>query len=166
MRDTQLIELRGRHRLVEELLRAGLEVSLPVRDRGIDLVAYAELSAQVRRFAARPIQMKATSSAFFMIDRKYEKFPDLLIAFIWHVLEPTKTEIYALTHEESVYVADAMGYTKTDSWLGRTKSALRSKRGAYSTTRPSRKLKKLLEPYKMSPEKWRSRVIGNLSSLK
>jgi hypothetical protein len=165
MRDTQLIELKGRHRLVEELLRADLEVALPVRDRGVDLIAYAELSTNAQRFSARPIQMKATSGTFFMIDRKYEKFPDLLIAFVWHVLDPARMATYVLTYKESVRVANAMGYTRTDSWLGRTKTALRQKRGAYSTTRPGRKLKQLLEPYKMSPEKWRSRVIGNLGSL-
>ncbi len=44
--DTQVIELLGRQRLIAELLRDGLEVALPVRDRGVDLVAYADLSRQ------------------------------------------------------------------------------------------------------------------------
>ena len=38
--DTQMIEIMGRNRLIDELLRAGLEVALPLRDRGIDLIAY------------------------------------------------------------------------------------------------------------------------------
>jgi len=37
-RDSQVIELLGRNLLVAELLQAGLEVALPIRDRGIDLV--------------------------------------------------------------------------------------------------------------------------------
>lgn len=162
MQDTQLIEIKGRHRLVEALLAAGLEVSLPVRDRGVDLIVYADLSAQARRFAARPIQMKSSSAASFMVNTKYEKFPDLLIVFVWYVLEPEKTIIYALTHEETVLVADEMGYTNTDSWRGKTKTAKKQKRGAYYTSRPSLKLKRLLEPFKMSQEKWRTRVIGSL----
>src|SRR5262245_32215102 len=57
--DSQVIEILGRQRLIAELLRDGLEVAVPVRDRGVDLIAYADLSQQVARFASRPIQMKA-----------------------------------------------------------------------------------------------------------
>jgi hypothetical protein len=40
---SQVVDVLGRNQLTEELLRAGLEVSLPVRDGGgIDLIAYAE----------------------------------------------------------------------------------------------------------------------------
>src|SRR5205085_571466 len=58
--DGQIVELRGRNWLVGELLRAGLEVARPERDRGIDLIAYADLDA-TGRFVARPIQMKAAT---------------------------------------------------------------------------------------------------------
>ena len=33
--DTQVMELLGPNRLVTELLRAGLEIAVPIRDRGI-----------------------------------------------------------------------------------------------------------------------------------
>lgn len=45
--DTQQLELIGRSLLVGELLRDGLEVALPERDRGIDLIAYVEGDRQV-----------------------------------------------------------------------------------------------------------------------
>ncbi len=60
MVDTQTIEIVGRQRLSGELLAAGLEVAMPLRDRGIDLIAYADLDRQVKRFTAKPIQMKST----------------------------------------------------------------------------------------------------------
>jgi hypothetical protein len=41
MLDTQQIELLGRNRL-EWIIRADLEVPIPIRDRGIDLIAYAD----------------------------------------------------------------------------------------------------------------------------
>ncbi|MHB2036215.1 MAG: hypothetical protein ACYCPW_05680 [Nitrososphaerales archaeon] len=40
--DTQLVELAGRNWLTSELLKAGLEVARPERDRGIDLIAYVD----------------------------------------------------------------------------------------------------------------------------
>lgn len=61
MADSQVIELLGRNRLIDELLRAGLEVALPRRDRGIDLIAYAEIVSDVPAFVGRPIQLKAAS---------------------------------------------------------------------------------------------------------
>ena len=59
--DTQVVELMGRHRQMNELLRDGLEVAAPARDRGVDVIAYADLSVQVAKFSAKPIQMKAFS---------------------------------------------------------------------------------------------------------
>jgi hypothetical protein len=43
IKDTQVIELIGRNRLGSEILRDGLEVAVPARDRGIDLIAYSDL---------------------------------------------------------------------------------------------------------------------------
>ena len=66
--DDQLLELCGRHRLTESLLKAGLEVAFPARDHGIDLIAYSDRNLQLGRFVAMPIPMKAASEASFSID--------------------------------------------------------------------------------------------------
>jgi len=89
--DTQLVEIIGRQRLISDLLTADLEIALPIRDRGVDLIAYADLRDQVAHFTACPIQMKAALEASFSIDRKYARFPNLLIAYVWHVSEPRNT---------------------------------------------------------------------------
>lgn len=140
--DTQTVELLGRNRLVEQLLEAGLEVALPLRDHGIDLIAYADRCEP--SFVACPIQMKAATLKSFGIDRKYEKFPNLIHAFVWGVGAVEEVETYALTHKEAVAVGHAMGYTCTASW----------KAGLYTTSNPSRKLVKLLQQYRMTPPRW------------
>ncbi len=99
--DTQVIEVLGRNRLVNELLKAGIEVALPVRDRGVDVIVYADLKSQVNEFAARPIQMKAASTATFGVDRKYERIRGLLIAYVWYVQEPKRAVTYVLTFAEA-----------------------------------------------------------------
>jgi len=149
--DSQTIELLGRNRLVDELLRAGLEVALPARDRGVDLIAYVDLGSKVTKFVASPVQMKAASTRAFSIDRKYSKIADLIIAYVWGVQQREHAITYALTYPEAIVVADEMGWTATDSWA----------HGKYSTSAPSKKLCDLLEPYKMSPEAWRRRIVGN-----
>lgn len=153
MPDSQVIELLGRNRLVDELLRAGLEVALPIRDRGIDLIAYADTGEGVTAFAARPIQMKAASAQSFSINAKYDAFPGLILAYVWNIADGSKTVTYALTHAEAVAVSDQMGYTKSASWLNDR---------SYSVSTIGAQLGKLLEPYRMTPEKWRARIAGGL----
>ena len=155
--DAQVIELLGRNLLVTELLRAGLEVALPIRDRGIDLIAYADTGEGIQKFGACPIQMKAASEASFSVSAKYEAFPGLLIAFVWYVAEPARAVTYALTYEETVAVAKGMGYTESPSYQGLVKSS-NGKPGSYSSTRIGKRLRHLLEPYQMTPAKWRAKI--------
>jgi hypothetical protein len=148
--DTQVVELLGRQRLLSELLRDGLEVASPARDRGIDLIAYADLSHQVDRFAARPIQMKASTTRAFSVARKYERFADLILAYVWHVDDPVQAVTYAMTYPQAKALADALGWTKTPSWAA----------GEYSTSKPSQHLVQLLESYRMGTGHWWSLVTG------
>ena len=149
MSDTQIIELAGRHRLIEQLVEAGLEVALPLRDHGIDLIVYADLLKNVPSFVALPIQMKAATGRAFGIYQRYAKFPNLIYAFVWGV-NSSSIEIFALTHAQAVAIGDSMGWTKTASWEA----------GSYITSRPGRTLLKLLEPHRMTPPKWWKLVTG------
>ena|SRR2546425_11957322 len=147
--DSQLVELAGRNWLTSQLLQAGLEVARPERDRGIDLIAYRDVD-QTLQFLAYPIQMKAATHEGFNLYPKYEKFPRLILAYVWNLGDTSRTKCFALTYKEAFRVADEMGYTETDSWL----SGGRSKIRGYSTTAPSKRLKELLAPFEMTPEKW------------
>ena len=149
--DGQVIELLGRNRLVDELLRAGLEVALPERDRGVDLIAYADLDPRAPRFLARPIQMKASSAASFSIDRKYEKFPGLILAHVWHLDDPEAARTYALYYQEALTIAEQLGWTTTPSW---------TQQGRYSTSTPGREVMRQLEAHRMTPQAWWSKVIS------
>jgi hypothetical protein len=142
--DTQVVGLLGRNRLVDELLLAGLEVSLPIRDRGVDIVAYVDLGEKVETFRAYPIQLKASSKRYFVVDRKYAKFANIILAYVWNLEDPGHALTYALTYPEAACIAKNLGWTKTPSW----------ERGGYSTSHPTKKLVSLLEPYRMSPERW------------
>lgn len=146
--DAQTVELLGRNRLIDELLRAGLEIAQPIRDRGVDLIAYADLD--LKAFAACPIQMKAYSKRGFSINAKYEKFPGLLLAHIWNVDSDEKTITFATTYPEALTIAEAMGWTKTASWCN----------GVYVNTAPGPRLREQLEPHRMRPDSWWEKVTG------
>ncbi len=155
--DDQMIELCGRHRLTESLLQADLEVAFPARDRGIDLIAYADTDRRLERFVAVPIQMKAASQSCFSIDRKYSKFHDMLIAYVWNVSEGAKTQIYVLRQDEVLRIATEMKYTATESWTGK---------GVYVVTRPGRELMERLHPYEVSRARWWENILGKTVDVK
>src|ERR1700722_3669640 len=126
--DSQVVEIIGRNYLVSQLVSDGLEVARPERDHGIDLIAYLDLDETGGTFVACPIQMKAATFRSFGVDRKFAKFPNLLLAHVWHVNEPeTKACAYVLTYDEAFGVAEKMGWTRTASW----------RVGRYDVTKPS-----------------------------
>jgi hypothetical protein len=152
--DKQVVEIIGRHWLVGELFRAEIEVALPVRDKGVDLIAYTGVE-DLSQLVARPIQLKASSDESFGIDRKYEKLPALLHVYVWNVLDPAKTASYALYYPEMEKIALTMGWTNQDSWLTGGKS---QKPGWY-TSSPSHELRALLCPFLMTRERWQTRMV-------
>src|SRR6476661_2208070 len=113
--ESQIIELLGRNRLIDELLRAGLEVAMPIRDRGIDLIAYSDIDKRLTRFVSCPIQMKAAMTRSFSLATKYSRVRNLLIAYVWHLEDLGKTMTFALTYQEALAIADRLGWTQTES---------------------------------------------------
>jgi hypothetical protein len=146
--DSQLTEIAGKHLLISRLVAAGFEVAEPLRDKGIDLVVYRDGEGG-NDFAAYPIQLKASSHESFSLDRKYERFSRLLIAYVWNVQAPERSDVYALTFRDAMQVMEKKGYAKTDSW---------TKRGYYFVRSAGPELKEILEPYKMTAERWQKKL--------
>jgi hypothetical protein len=146
--DSRQIELIGRYYLTAELMRFGLEVAVPVRDRGVDLIVYDDLGKHSNCYRSRPVQLKAAWAQSFAIDSKYEKFPDLLLAYIWDLRDPRLTKTYLMSYSEAQWIGDQMGWLRTASWA----------KGTYVTTRPSAKLRRLLEPFTATAAAWQGRL--------
>jgi hypothetical protein len=131
--DSQQIGIIGKQIVIANLLAANLEVAVPIRDRGIDLIVYQDRAEE--GFKACPLQLKTSSDAMFGLDSKYEHFKNLRIVFVWNAKKPSDAQLFALTYEQAISVLTEMKFDRTDSW----------KKGRYVTTRPSQKLKKILE---------------------
>ena len=140
--------------VASEPMRSGIEVARPERDRGIDLIAYVDKDVRIGNFIACPIQMKAATGAVFSLDPKYAKFPGLVLAYVWNLGNPLRITCFALTYSEALAVARKMRWTRTASWL---KGGNTGERG-YSTTRPSKRLRRLLVAYEMDADKWWRKV--------
>ena len=141
--DSQQVEILGRNLIKASLIEAGIEVATPERDNGIDLIAYRWSKAGM--FTAYPVQIKAASKFCFSIDRKYAKIPRLIMVYVLNCRSTNESEIFAMSYDQMVQVGEAMGWTKTASWM---------ERDQYSTQHPSPKLRGLLAPYCMDAAKW------------
>lgn len=139
--DTQQVELMGRNLLVSYFIADGVEVALPLRDRGVDLIAFDDLGVD-GNFRAIPVQLKASSKKSFSVHKKYDKFPELLMAYIWNAADPLDAALYVMTYKEACDIADGLGWTTTESWILGT---------GYSTQSPSKKVLQALEKYKYRP---------------
>ncbi len=145
LKDSQLVEIAGKHLLISHLVAAGFEVAEPIRDKGIDLIVYQTDDG----FVARPIQMKASSSESFSLDAKYKNVPNLLIAYVWNVQSPDRNDVYAMTFNDAKEILRKKGYDKTDSW----------KEGKYYFVKEAgEELKELLNPYRMTAKKWKQKL--------
>lgn len=145
--DSQLVEIAGKHLLISRLIAAGFEVAEPLRDRGIDLIVYRDENG----FSASPVQMKASTRESFSLDRKYARFPNLLMAYVWNVNAGDQGEVYLLTFDQALKVMDAKGYSRTDSW---------TKNGYYFVRSAGKDLKELLKPYRVRFQNRQEKILA------
>jgi hypothetical protein len=139
--DTQQVEIIGRNLLVSACVADGLEVSQPLRDRGIDLIIFDDRS-DGDQFNALPVQLKASSSRSFSIHAKYAKFPNLLMAYTWHSDNPVNARLFLMTYKDAVTIGEKVGWLQTSSWI---------EGGGYSTQSPSKHITSFLEAFEYKP---------------
>ncbi|HVT05783.1 MAG TPA: hypothetical protein VHL58_20705, partial [Thermoanaerobaculia bacterium] len=132
-----------------------LEVAVPIRQRGIDLIAYSETTERGVPFVPCPIQLRASAGRTFSVDQAFASVPNLIFAFIWGI-GTDKTTSYGLTYREAELVAESMGYTLTQSW----------QKDLYSLQQPNRSLLESLEKHLMTPALWRQKVIDLQSTFR
>lgn len=139
--DNQQVELIGRNDLVSLLITENIEVALPLRDHGIDLLAFVDIDSKGQHRVV-PIQLKTSSNRIFSVHRKYKKFPGILMAYVWYATEPSKTELYIMTYKDAEKLADQFGWTTSEAnWISK------GDKGGYSTSNPSKQQILALEPY-------------------
>ena len=147
--DTQQIGIIGKHILIAHLIAADLEVAEPIRDHGIDLIVFRD-DMKNGTFVARPIQLKTATHEAFELYSKYARFPTLRIVYVWNAKDPANAQIFVLTYQDALAVLREMKYDKTKAWRGGKH---------YVTTGPSKKLKKILDEFRVnSPEEWPGRL--------
>jgi hypothetical protein len=147
--DKQQVEVIGRNVVTNQLLREGIEVAEPVRDRGVDLVAYRP-KEEGEAFQARPLQLKVASDRDFSVYQKYAAFNDMVVVYVWRVAYDDGPEVYALTTQETLDVAERRGWTDTNTW--QTKQQ-------YNDTTVTGPTQEAVDPYRIRPGEWRAKLF-------
>ena len=154
--DSQQVEIVGKQIVIANLIAAGLEVAEPIRDRGIDLIAFRDGIAG-GQFIARPLQIKTSSGESFELDKKYRPFDSLRIVEVWlpEPIIPNEAKLFSFTYDEAERVLNQMGYNMTKSWNDPAKPL----QGRYRT-RAGKQLKAILErEFRINrPEDWLERL--------
>ena len=114
-------------------MREGFNVARPAIDFGIDLIVFSARPG--KKFKAIPIQIKVSTEARFVLHKKYRKFKDLVLAYIWHIHKNPR--IFLMTYDEALDILGPRA-AKSESW---------AKRGYYSFSRISASRLKKIEKY-------------------
>ena len=134
------VEMLGLHQVSLSLVSAGYEVAVPRWDAGVDVIAFRSSPT----FLARPLQIKAAASFGFGIYRKYQRFPGLIMTYAINLRE-REPIVYAMPYDVTVSIGKDLGWTTTTSWV---------KGGGYFARHCTDKLGRLLEPNRMTPDRW------------
>jgi hypothetical protein len=147
--DSEGVAIVAQNRLIEQLVQAGVDVAVPARRHGFDLIAYLVPRERSENFGACPIRMKAAHGKAFGIDNTFESIANLLNVFVWGVGTET-TSIFALTNRELSAVADQLGYSLSPAF----------QKGLYPQQQSAKNLTEALEPFRMNVDSWRTKIAS------
>jgi hypothetical protein len=149
-----MMDLVGLARLMNELLEDGVNVALPRGACEIDMLAYVDSRAAECTIASVPIKVTSCCSDALASNLEAARASGLLIALVWGISNSEHARTFAFTPAELTVV-------KMIAIIGRT-SAARSGEPADPACTPEAVLQNALEPFAMSPGKWRKKIVAIL----
>jgi len=148
-------EIIGKNWLCAQVLQAGLNISEPLIDDGIDLVVFAVNQSPKQSLIAKPIQLKTSKHETWGSDKKLGKVPNLIIVHVWNVYDLSKTEAYAFTYKEAIHILRKVN-----------RGNFFKKHGKIRFAKITKSLQKQLDKFRMTPEKWKAHMLVGINSGK
>src|ERR1700730_11601211 len=97
---SEMLELVGRARLMDELLEDGVNVALPMGACEIDMLAYVDSRAAACRIVSVPIKVASFCSDALSSNLEAARASGLLIALVWGLSNPEHARTFAFTPAE------------------------------------------------------------------
>jgi hypothetical protein len=138
----------GKEIFVSQVTAAGLKLAEPLQDPSIDYLIYGSESGD-REIVSCAVKVKTSVHETFSLFKTDLKVPGSLLAYVWNAGDPAKSSVYALTYREALKIFEKKPYVKSDAWL---------KDGRYTVVHAGAELKEMLEPYRMTRDRWQQRL--------
>jgi hypothetical protein len=152
--ESEMLELVGRARLMDELLEDGVNVAVPMGACEMDILAYLDSGTAACRIVSVPIKVASFCSDALSSNLWAARASGLLIALVWDISNPEHVRTFAFTPAELTVV-------KMIEVIQRASAARSGERPDQACTREA-VLQNALEPFAMSPGKWRKKLIAIL----
>ena len=95
------------------------------------------------------LKLSASANQVFGVFRTLENIQNVYMVYIWNIYNPEETVVYVMSFNAATEIAVELGWTRSEAW--------KQPDGGHSTSKPSERLLKALEPYKYTSD--------NLSTL-
>ena len=139
----------GKRVFVSHVQAAGLGVAEPLSDDHIDYLIYSDARRNGHGLISCAVQLITSAHKTFSLHKTDLQMPRSLLAYVWNAKDTKDSSVYALTFEEALKIIEGKGYAETDSWVNK---------GGYSVTNAGLELQEMLEPYRMTQERWQQKL--------
>ncbi|RYZ80454.1 MAG: hypothetical protein EOP04_25850 [Proteobacteria bacterium] len=95
------------------------------------------------------LKLSVSANQVFGVFRTLENIQNLYMVYIWNIYNAEETVVYVMSFNAATEIAAELGWTRSEAW--------KQPNGGHSTSKPSERLLKALEPYRYS--------AGSLSML-
>jgi hypothetical protein len=148
----EMLKLAARARVMDELMAEGVNVALPVGACDIDMLAFVESRTAPCGLVSVPIQIVVLHEHELSRNLEVARASGVLIALVWDVGKSAPIRSFALTSAELTLVKMIDLIDGADA------------ERAYAGTDPLRAqesvLQNAIEPFAMSPGKWRKKLMA------
>jgi hypothetical protein len=152
--ESEMQQLLGRSRVMDELLEDGVNVAVTVGVGEIDMFAYVDSRTAACRIVSVPIKIASFCSDALSSNLEASRASGLLIALVWGASDPDQVRTFAFTPAELTVV-------KMIEIIERG-GAARSGEPPNEAYSPEAALN-VLEPFAMSAGKWREKISAILA---
>jgi hypothetical protein len=153
---SEMLELAGRARLMDELMEDGVSVALPIAACEFDMLAFVDSRTEASVLVSVPINIVSFGVDALWSNLKAARTSGLLIARVWEISNPEQVRTFALTPAELTVL-------KMIQMIERA-CPVRASRAPDPSCAREAVAHKALEPFAMARGKWRKKIVAILEN--
>lgn len=90
------------------------------------------------------LKLSVSANQAFGVFRTLESIQNVYMVYIWNIYKTEETVVYVMSYKAATEIATQLGWTQSEAW--------KQPNGGHSTSKPSERLLKALEPYKYTSD--------------